>query len=49
MCSILIFRYVVHNKNFNLPVCIKAIPTWLNLVTPPNLNQVEMSYVIFRQ
>ena len=25
----------------------KAIPTWLNLVTPPNLNQVEMSYVIF--
>ena len=48
MCSILIFRYVVHNKNFNLPVCIKAIPTWLNLVTLSKLNLVEMSYVILK-
>ena len=23
----------------------KAIPTWLNLVTPPNLNQVEIADV----
>ena len=38
-------KYLINNKNFNLPVW-KAISTWLNLVTPSNLNQVEISYVI---
>ena len=40
-----ILQYLINNKSFNLPVS-KAISTWLILVAPSNLNQVEMSYVI---
>ena len=42
---LLIVLYNQINKKFNL-LLWKAISTWLNLVTLPNLNQVEMSHVI---
>ena len=41
----LIVLYNKINKKFNL-LLWKAISTWLNLVTLPNLNQMEMSHVI---